>query len=58
MGIFLEKPMLALFLVYGICLLLAWFKQRRLSIGFFIFFLLATTFLFMHHITNQLNLQF
>ncbi|MES2998327.1 MAG: DUF5993 family protein [Pseudomonadota bacterium] len=50
--------MLALFFIYGICVLLAWFKQRRLAISLFIVFLVLTGFVFMHHITSQLNLQF
>ncbi|BBB15740.1 hypothetical protein RVIR1_12910 [Candidatus Rickettsiella viridis] len=50
--------MLALFFIYSICVLLAWFNQRRLSIGLFIFFFLATAFVFLHHLTDQLALQF
>jgi len=50
--------MLALFFIYGICVLLAWFKQRQLAIGLFIALLVATACVFMHHITSQLNLQF
>jgi hypothetical protein len=49
---------LALFFLYSICILLAWTGQRRASIGFFIVFLILTFFVFMHHITSQLNLQF
>jgi|EndMetStandDraft_8_1072994.scaffolds.fasta_scaffold00507_8 hypothetical protein len=50
--------MLALFFLYSLCVLLAWCKQRSLAIGLFIVFLILTTFVFIHHITNQLSLQF
>ncbi|WP_425287994.1 DUF5993 family protein [Rickettsiella endosymbiont of Aleochara curtula] len=50
--------MLALFFFYSLCVLLAWCKQRRLAIGLFIVFLFLTTFVFIHHISNQLSLQF
>lgn len=50
--------MLALFFLYSLCLLLAWCKQRRLAINLFIVFLLFTTFVFYHHATTQLSLQF
>jgi peptidoglycan/LPS O-acetylase OafA/YrhL len=50
--------MFALFFFYSLCVLLAWCRQKRLAIGLFIAFLLLTTFVFTHHITNQLSLQF
>lgn len=50
--------MLALFFFYSLCILLAWCKQRGPAIGLFIVFLLLTGFVFIHHITEQLSLQF
>lgn len=50
--------MLALFFFYSLCVLLAWCEQRKLAIGLFIVFLLFTAFVFVHHISTQLSLQF
>ena len=50
--------MLALFFFYSLCVLLAWCKQRGFAIGLFLVFLLLTAFVFIHHITTQLSLQF
>ncbi|WP_422395889.1 DUF5993 family protein [Rickettsiella endosymbiont of Xylota segnis] len=50
--------MLVLFFLYSLCVLLAWCRQRRLAIGLFMVILLLTAFVFIHHITNQLSLQF
>jgi len=50
--------MLALFFFYSLCVLLAWCKERRLAIGLFIVFLLLMTFVFIHHTTDRLSLQF
>ncbi|MFI0455793.1 DUF5993 family protein [Rickettsiella endosymbiont of Litargus connexus] len=50
--------MLALFFFYSLCVLFAWCKERRLAIGLFIVFLLLTTFMFIHHMTDHLSLQF
>lgn len=50
--------MLALFFVYSLCVLLAWYRERRLAIGLFIVFLFLTTFVFIHHMTEHLSLQF
>lgn len=44
-------------LLFAICILLAWFKQRKLSmIGFAIVFILALV-LFKHHANDALNLN-
>ena len=50
--------MLALFFIYSLCVLLAWCKERRLAISLFIVFLLLTAFVFIHHMTDHLSLQF
>lgn len=50
--------MLALFFLYSLCVLLAWCKQRKIAIGLFIVFLLLTSFVFIHNISNQISLQF
>lgn len=43
--------------LFALCILLAWFKQRKLSIiGFVIVFVLALV-LFKHHATDALNLN-
>ena len=51
-------PLSALFFIYGACVLLAWLNKRHFAIVLFIFFLLATTLVFLYHATSQLHLQF
>ena len=49
---------LMLFLFLSLIIILAWTGFRRLSIGLFIIFLLATVLVLFHHMTDALSLNF
>lgn len=49
--------MIALFIGFAITAATAWYGHRRLAIGLFILFLIATALVFHHHMTDPLAIQ-
>lgn len=50
--------MAGLFLLFAVTMILAWYGRRQASIGLFFITIILCALLFIHHMTEPLNLNF